>query len=165
MSNQTYSAVAEQSTKTYKGMFAVAAIATATLGAVFAFSPAAQALSLDNVNLGTNASTQDGSDEWSSIGFRIATQDGLENLGIGTSLQNVDGDENQKLDVGLEATDDLDNIVTGVNASNTDGDESQNLGVGAALEDGLDNVSTSVDTTTVDGDKKSNFGIGFSFDE
>ena len=165
MSKFTHSAVAEQSKAINKTTFVAAAVATASLVAVFAFTPATHALGFDNVNLGTGISTQDGSDEWSSLGLRLASQDGLENLGLGTTVQNVDGDESQMATVGVETTDDLDNIKTNVGASSVDGDESNALGVGVATEDGLDNLSTDVNASSVDGNKNSNFGISFSFDE
>ncbi len=164
MSTQNHSAVAVQSKKIDKSIFAVAAIATATLGAVFAFSPATHALGFDNLNLGTGISTQDG-DESSAAGVRLASQDGLENLGVGTAVQNTDGDEMQSAAVGLESTDDLENISANVNAASVDGDESNALGIGVATEDNLENVSTDVHATSVDGDESSNFGISFSFDE
>lgn len=164
MSKLLTSAVAQQSKKTHIGFIAAATVATATLAAVFAFSPASQALGFDNINLGTGVSTQDG-DESSSAGVRLASQDGLENLGVGTALQNTDGDEMQSAAVGVETTDDLDNIMTNVNATSVDGDESNTLDLGAATTDGLENLTTNLDAASVDGNDRSNFGVSFSFDE
>lgn len=89
------------------GIAAVASIAT-----VFAFAPATHAIGLDNINLGTTLSSQDG-DKTNWAGLRIASQDGLENLGIGTSLMSQDGDESRGLNLGLEAVDHLENLGLG----------------------------------------------------
>jgi len=71
----------------------------------------------------------DGNNEWSSVGIRLASQDGLENLGVGALLQNTDGDEMQSLGAYLESTDDLDNLKVGTSAMNRDGDEHTNFGI------------------------------------
>lgn len=195
MSKEQFSSVALQSKTVDKKLLAVGGVAAVAFAAVLAFAPTTGALSLDNVNLSTGVSSQDGSDEWSSLGLRLATQDGLENLGVGLMGQNVDGDESQSLNLGLEATDDLENLGLGTNLSNVDGDESQQAGIGVqstdnldnlgintntetkdgndstktnaglGYEDGLDSLWTGIGGSSVDGDKSSDFGIKFSFDE
>lgn len=59
------------------GIAAVASIAT-----VFAFAPATHAIGLDNINLGTTLSSQDG-DESRGLNLGLEAVDHLENLGLG----------------------------------------------------------------------------------
>jgi hypothetical protein len=195
MSKEKTSVVALQSKSIDKSILAVGGVAAAAFATVLAFAPATGALSLDNVNLTTGVSSQDGSDEWSSAGLRLATQDGLENLGLGVAANNVDGDEKQSLSLGLEAIDNLENLAFNTNAMNANGDEKQQASLGVQTSDyldnlnvtgntltqdgdkwnksdvnlgytdGLDSLHTGVNSINVDGDERTNFGIKFSFDE
>lgn len=163
--SETTSAVPAQSKSIDKNLLAVGGVAAVAFAAVLAFAPAAGALSLDNVNLGTGISSQDGSDEWSSLGLRLASQDGLENLGLGLMGQNVDGDEMQSAGLGLETTDYLENLSLNGNAMNVDGDEMQSASLGIDSTDYLDTLDVSTEATSKDSNKNNNFGIKFSFDE
>ena len=164
MSTATNFPVAESKTIN-KSILAVGGVAALAFAAVLAFAPTSQALSLENVNLSTGVSSQDDDGSWSSLGLRLASQDDLENLGLGLMAQNVDDDESQSLGLGLEATDELENLTLNSEAATQDGDEWTNTGVNLGTEDNLENVWTDVHHMTADGDERSNFGIKFSFDE
>ena len=165
MSKDKTSVVALQSKKIDTSIIAVGSVAAAAFAAVLAFAPATGALSLDNVNLSTGVSSQDGSDEWSSAGLRLATQDGLENLGIGTMVENVDGDERQSLNLGIEAVDDFENLALNGNLLNMDGNEKQQAGLGVQTSDYLETLDVAGSAQNEDGDERNNFGIKFSFED
>ena len=70
----------------------------------------------------------------------------------------------QSLGTNIESTDDLDNLKVGASAMNKDGNEWAALNLGTETKDSLENLSTDAGVEKHDGDEHTNFGIKFSFD-
>jgi len=133
----------------------------------------------DNTNLGTGLSNTHG-DRSSSLGLRLAGQDGLRDLGAGVQGTNKDGDREQSVGTKVESTDSLRNVGTGTSLTNKDGDQSQSVNAGAKSEDYLRSTASGVGATntddyvdgasvgangaTKDDDQASNSGVNSSFD-
>lgn len=136
----------------------LAAMAAISAFAVLAMPTSASALAgTDKLDLGLTAMHQTEEGDKSDLGLRILSQDGLENLGVASMVNNSDSDGNsQHLGTQVTATDTLRDLAANVTAANKDEDgASKTANLGLVTHDLAQDVQamTGVVSQDEDGDK------------